>query len=94
MQNDWLQRTEVLLGTPALERLAASRVAVIGLGGVGSAAAEALCRSGVGYLLVLDGDVVSDSNRNRQLLATVDSVGMEKAMVCAEIGRASWRGRV
>ena len=83
MQNDWLQRTEVLLGTPALERLAASRVAVIGLGGVGSAAAEALCRSGVGYLLVLDGDVVSDSNRNRQLLATVDSVGMEKAMVCA-----------
>lgn len=83
MQNDWLQRTEVLLGKSALEKLAASRVAVIGLGGVGSAAAEAICRSGVGHLLLIDGDVVSDSNRNRQLLATVDSVGMGKAMVCA-----------
>lgn len=72
------ERTELMLGKAALEKLKNARVAVIGLGGVGGAAAEALLRAGVGHLLFIDGDVVSDSNRNRQLLATEETVGLDK----------------
>ena len=72
------ERTELMLGKEALEKLKCSRVAVIGLGGVGGAAAEALLRAGVGHLLFIDGDTVSDSNRNRQLLATLETVGIDK----------------
>lgn len=74
----WLERTELVLGEERLRRLANARVAVIGLGGVGGAAAEALVRAGVGHMLFIDGDSVDDTNRNRQLLATVDTVGMDK----------------
>ena len=72
------ERTELMLGKAALEKLKNARVAVIGLGGVGGAAAEALLRAGVGHLLFIDGDTVSDSNRNRQLLATLETVGIDK----------------
>ena len=72
------ERTELMLGKEALEKLKCSRVAIIGLGGVGGAAAEALLRAGVGHLLFIDGDTVSDSNRNRQLLATLETVGIDK----------------
>ncbi|MBE6753829.1 MAG: tRNA threonylcarbamoyladenosine dehydratase [Ruminococcaceae bacterium] len=71
-------RTAMLLGDDALERLMNSTVAVFGLGGVGGQCAEALCRAGVGHLLLVDGDAVSRSNINRQLLATQDTVGMRK----------------
>lgn len=74
----WLERTEIVLGETRLRRLANARVAVIGLGGVGGAAAEALVRAGVGHMLFIDGDTVDDTNRNRQLLATTETVGMDK----------------
>ena len=60
-------RTEMLLGRAAMEKLAASHVCVVGLGGVGSWAAEALARSGVGELTLVDQDVCGESNINRQL---------------------------
>ena len=74
----WLERTELVLGETRLRRLANARVAVIGLGGVGGAAAEALVRAGVGHMLFIDGDTVDDTNRNRQILATTETVGMDK----------------
>ena len=71
-------RTEMLLGTRALVRLQGARVAVFGLGGVGGYAVEALARSGVGSLDLIDNDTVSVSNLNRQILATHSTVGMRK----------------
>ncbi|MBR2639619.1 MAG: ThiF family adenylyltransferase, partial [Oscillospiraceae bacterium] len=73
-----LERTELFLGKAALEKLKNARVAVMGLGGVGSAAAEALLRAGVGHLLFVDGDTLDETNINRQLLATYETVGMDK----------------
>lgn len=75
---DYLSRTRLLLGSQAMERLAKARVTVIGLGGVGSHAAEALARAGVGSLLLVDRDEVAPSNLNRQLQATTETVGMSK----------------
>ena len=71
-------RTQMLLGTEALERLQAARVAVFGIGGVGGYTVEALARSGVGQLDLIDNDTVSVSNINRQILATHSTVGMPK----------------
>ena len=76
-------RTQMLLGAPAMERLQTSHVAVLGLGGVGSWCAEALCRSGVGQLTLADQDTVSVSNLNRQSAAVWSTVGMEKARASA-----------
>ena len=75
---DWLNRQELLIGSTATEILKNSTVAVLGLGGVGGACAEALCRAGVGRLILLDSDRVELSNLNRQLFATRDTVGMLK----------------
>ncbi len=75
---EFLERTRLILGDEALEILSRSRVAVFGLGGVGGYAAEALARSGVGALDLIDSDRISPSNLNRQLLATADSVGQFK----------------
>ncbi|MCL2351840.1 MAG: tRNA threonylcarbamoyladenosine dehydratase [Firmicutes bacterium] len=77
-------RTETLLGKEALLRLRASSVIVFGLGGVGSYAAEALARGGVGRLAFVDGDTVSVTNINRQLVATHATVGRYKADVMRE----------
>lgn len=77
-------RTELLLGTAVLERLAAARVAVFGLGGVGGYAVEALARSGIGALELIDHDRVSLSNLNRQILATRSTVGRRKVDVARE----------
>ena len=71
-------RTEMLLGSDALVRLQKARVAVFGLGGVGGYTVEALARSGVGSLDLIDSDTVSVSNLNRQILATHSTVGMRK----------------
>lgn len=71
-------RTQMLLGTEALERLQKARVAVFGIGGVGGYTVEALARSGVGQLDLIDSDSVSVSNINRQILATHSTVGMLK----------------
>lgn len=77
-------RTELLLGEDAMERLAASRVAVFGIGGVGGYVAEALVRSGVGALDLIDSDTVALSNLNRQIIATRSSVGKYKVDVMKE----------
>ena len=77
MEN-WLDRTEKIFGKNSIEKLASSHVAVFGLGGVGGHAAEALARSGVGALTLVDGDTVSITNINRQLVATTANVGMPK----------------
>ncbi len=71
-------RTERLLGTDAMQRLAAARVAVFGIGGVGGHAAEALVRSGVGTIDLIDNDVVSVTNLNRQIVATHSTIGQYK----------------
>ena len=75
---EWLERTERLLGVAAVRHLAGCRVAVFGLGGVGGHAVEALARSGVGSLDLIDHDTVSLSNCNRQIIATRRTVGMAK----------------
>lgn len=76
-------RTEMLLGSAAVARLRDSHVAVFGLGGVGGWCAEALCRSGVGELTLVDQDTVSPSNLNRQQAALHSTLGMEKAQATA-----------
>ena len=81
--DEQLIRTQMLLGRTAMERLRASHVAVLGLGGVGGWCAEALCRSGVGELTLIDQDTVSVSNINRQCAALHSTVGMEKAQATA-----------
>ena len=82
--DETFSRTAVLLGDEALERLKASRVAVFGIGGVGGHAAEALARSGVGALDLIDHDTVSPSNLNRQIVALRSTVGRKKVEVMAE----------
>ena len=77
-------RTEMLLGKAAIETLRSSRVAVFGVGGVGGYVVEVLARSGVGAIDVYDNDVVSITNINRQLLATVDNVGRTKVDLAVE----------
>jgi tRNA A37 threonylcarbamoyladenosine dehydratase len=77
-------RTEILIGPSGLERLTNSSVAVIGLGGVGSYAAEALCRAGVGRMSLIDFDDICLTNVNRQLHAMDGTVGKSKANVMAE----------
>lgn len=71
-------RTAMLLGKPAMDRLATLRVAVFGVGGVGSFAAEALIRSGVGHLMLVDSDDICSTNINRQIQATSMNVGKPK----------------
>lgn len=79
-----LQRTELLLGAEAMTRLAHSRVAVFGVGGVGGYAAEALARSGIGAIDLIDSDRVSLSNLNRQIIATGKTIGRRKTEVMQE----------
>ena len=77
-------RTEMLLGTEAIEKLKNSRVAVFGIGGVGGYALEALVRAGVGEIDIIDSDEVATSNINRQILATTKTVGQKKVDVAEE----------
>ena len=74
-------RTELLYGAEAMEKLAASRVAVFGIGGVGGYVVEALARSGVGALDLIDNDKVSLTNINRQIIATTKTIGEYKVEV-------------
>lgn len=79
----WQERTRMLVGERMLEHFARSRVAVVGVGGVGGYAAEMLVRAGVGHLVIMDSDDVSLSNKNRQLLALDSTVGKPKCDVLA-----------
>ena len=83
MAENWLQRGELLLGEEKQARLAGSRLLVVGLGGVGSWAAEMLCRAGAGALTLVDADVVDVTNVNRQMPALASTVGQPKCDVVA-----------
>lgn len=76
--SEWYNRTKLLLGENNFNRLQSSCVAIIGLGGVGGAAAEAICRAGVEHIIIMDHDTVDKTNINRQLIATALTVGMKK----------------
>ncbi|MDF2438924.1 MAG: tRNA threonylcarbamoyladenosine dehydratase [Bacteroidota bacterium] len=79
----WLSRTELLIGNEKLMKLQNSHVLVVGMGGVGSFAAEFICRGGVGTMTIVDGDIVDPSNRNRQLPALSSTHGQSKADIMA-----------
>ena len=79
-----LQRLELIYGAQGIAKLRAARVAVFGVGGVGGYVVEALARSGVGQLDLFDNDTVAVSNLNRQIIATVDTIGMEKTQAAKQ----------
>lgn len=80
----WLSRSALLVGDAGIKKLQSKHVLVIGLGGVGSFAAEFICRSGIGEMTIVDGDVVDPSNRNRQLPALATNHGVSKAQIMQE----------
>ena len=82
--DDRFSRSEALLGGEAMKRLAGARVLVVGVGGVGSWCAEALVRTGVGHITLVDDDVVAESNVNRQCPATAKTIGRPKVEAMAE----------
>ena len=84
MDTSWLSRTQLLIGEDKLAKLTLSHVMVVGMGGVGSYAAEFICRSGIGKMTIIDGDVVDPTNRNRQLPALAVNHGKPKADIMAE----------
>ena len=83
MDLSWLERTELLIGKESVERLSSRTILIVGLGGVGSFAAEFVARAGIGNLTIIDGDVVDKTNKNRQLPALTSTVGMKKAELMA-----------
>jgi len=83
MNLDWLERTELLIGKEQLVKLSQSNVLIVGLGGVGSFAAEFICRAGIGKMTIIDGDTVDPTNKNRQLPALNSTIGLSKASVMA-----------
>ncbi len=78
MKNKAFERTALLLGDDGLDKLLSAKVAVVGLGGVGGYVAEALIRSGIGKIILVDYDFVDETNINRQLIATLDNIGKKK----------------
>lgn len=84
MQKNWLERTELLVKKEGIETLRNANLLVIGLGGVGSFAAEFLARSGVGKMTIVDGDTVDITNINRQLPALHSTIGQSKVDLVAE----------
>lgn len=84
MIDNWLERTELLLGSQKLDMLRRAHVLVVGVGGVGAYAAEMIVRAGVGHLTIADADSVSASNINRQLVALHSTIGRPKCEVLAE----------
>jgi tRNA A37 threonylcarbamoyladenosine dehydratase len=84
MTDNWLTRTELLLGEEKLLKLKSSNVLIVGLGGVGAWAAEMICRSGVGSMTIVDGDTIHPSNLNRQLAALKSTEGLPKAEVVGQ----------
>ncbi len=84
MRENWLQRGELLLGEEKQKRLKEAHLLIVGLGGVGSWAAEMLCRAGVGRFTIVDADVVDVTNINRQMPALACNVGEPKCRIVAE----------
>lgn len=84
MDDKRFDRTELLIGSEAMARLRSAKVAIFGIGGVGGHATEVMARSGVGTITLFDGDVVSITNINRQIIATTSTIGRPKVEVMAE----------
>ncbi len=84
MDTSWLSRSELLIGKENLEKLTRAHVLVVGMGGVGSFAAEFICRNGVGRMTIVDGDTVDPTNRNRQIPALSSTHGQYKADLMAQ----------
>ena len=84
MEETWTSRTEILIGKKAIEKLGKSKVAVYGIGGVGSFVVEGLVRAGIGHIVLIDNDIVSVSNLNRQIHATLQTIGKKKVQVMKE----------
>ncbi len=84
MDHSWMERTALLVGQKGLEKLVNANVLIVGLGGVGSYAAEAIARSGIGKITIIDGDLVDPTNRNRQLQALSTTHGLSKAKLIEE----------
>lgn len=80
----WLSRTKLIVGEEGIDKLQQCNVLVVGLGGVGSYAAELICRGGIGNMTIIDGDIVEPSNRNRQLPALFTTHNKPKAEVMKE----------
>ena len=80
----WRERTKLLLGNENLEKLNKSRILICGLGGVGGAAAEQLVRAGIGNLCIVDADTISETNINRQIIATQNNIGTLKTEALKE----------
>jgi len=81
MNDNWLERTTLLLGEEKLIRLKKAHVLIVGLGGVGAYAAEQLVRAGIGEMTIVDADVIDNTNRNRQLPALISTLGQTKVAV-------------
>ena len=88
MADDISQRTKVLIGEDGVEALRDSYVVLAGVGAVGGYALEGLVRAGVGHIKVIDADVFNDTNLNRQIIATVKTIGQPKAIVAIERARS------
>ncbi len=82
--NEWLERTELLLGEEKLSMLQSANVLVVGVGGVGAYAAEMIARAGVGHMTIADADTVGESNINRQLVALHSTIGKPKTEILAQ----------
>lgn len=82
--DNWLERTKLLIGEGNLEKLKKASVLIVGLGGVGSMAAEILCRTGIGKLTIIDGDTIHSTNINRQIFTKHSNIGEKKADVLAK----------
>lgn len=78
MQESWTSRTELLIGKEAIQKLEKAKVAIYGIGGVGSFVVEGLARVGVGHIVLIDQDIISCSNLNRQIHATYQTIGRRK----------------
>lgn len=83
MGEKWLERTELLIKEEGLAKLEKANILVVGLGGVGSFAAEFIARAGIGTMTIIDGDTVDETNINRQLPALTSTIGLRKADVVA-----------
>lgn len=81
---DWLERTELLIGSDKIDRLSKKHVLIVGLGGIGSFAGEFIARAGIGEITLIDGDNFDPTNKNRQLTALDSTIGRNKAVVLAE----------
>ena len=81
---EWQERTLLQVGEQGVERLVASKVAVIGLGGVGAFAAEMLCRAGISSFIIADSDIFNPTNKNRQIGALDSTIGRKKSRVIKE----------